>query len=230
VCEERARFSRAAPLLPYCDWRHSAALRRTCAYACVHLRLCARLRAHANIRNVRKQYNLAICYLYGYGVAPNHTAAFAWLNASANWDNPAAHVMLGTRYRDGQGVPQDFAKAYYHLDKASKLGEVEALISLGVMLLDASYYEPNCRVAHKALKIAAERGPWGQIVKEGYDAYAAGDKMGAFVRYRLAAELGYRTAQVALASICAPLHPSAPHSTPPYWLLSTLSPGRISVG
>jgi TPR repeat protein len=40
-------------------------------------------------------YNLAVCYLYGYGVAPNHTAAFEWLHASAKWDNPAAHVMLG---------------------------------------------------------------------------------------------------------------------------------------
>jgi len=157
---------------------------------------------HANTCHACTQYNLAICYLYGYGVPANHTAAFQWLNASANWDNPAAHVMMGTRYRDGQGVPQDLAKAYFHFDKASKLGEVEALISLAVMLLDESYYEPNCRVAHKALKIAAERGPWGQIVKEGYDAYAAGDTLGALVRYRLAAELGFRAAQVTLACIC----------------------------
>jgi hypothetical protein len=73
------------------------------------------------------------------------------------------------------------------------------------MLLDASHYEPNCRVAHKALKIAAERGPWGQVVKEGYDSFAAGDAVGAFWRYRLAAELGYRTAQVwigAPSSVC----------------------------
>jgi len=47
-------------------------------------------------------YNLAVCYLHGYGVPPNHTAAFEWLNASAKWDNPAAHVLLGSRYRDGQ--------------------------------------------------------------------------------------------------------------------------------
>ena len=25
-------------------------------------------------------YNLAVCYLYGHGVAPNHTAAFDWLH------------------------------------------------------------------------------------------------------------------------------------------------------
>jgi len=144
-------------------------------------------------------YNLAICFLYGYGVQPNHTAALEWLNASAKWDNPAAHVMLGSRYRDGQGLPKNIAQAYFHFDKASKLGEVEALASLGVMLLDASYYEPNCKVAHKALKLAAERGPWGSVVKEAYDAFAAGDEMGAFSRYRLAAELGYRTAQANLA-------------------------------
>ena len=63
-----------------------------------------------------------------------------------------------------QGVARDPARAYFHFDKAAKLGEVEALVGLALMLLDASYYEPNCRVAHKALKLAAERGPWGQVI------------------------------------------------------------------
>ncbi len=52
------------------------------------------------------------------------------------------------------------------------------------------------QVAVRAMKIAAERGPWGQLVKEAYDAYAQHDEIGAFIRYRLAAESGYRTAQV----------------------------------
>ena len=94
-------------------------------------------------------------------------------------------------------------------DKAAKQGEVEALISLAILLLDGSYYEPTCRVAHRALKLAGERGPWGQIVKEGYDAYAQGDEIGAFVRYRIAAELGYRTAQANLAWLYE-------HGVPPY--------------
>jgi len=96
----------------------------------------------------------------------NHSAAFHWLNASANWFNadgaplcPAAHVMLGTRftrftstkvqnltpklagtrYRDGQGLPKDPAKAYYHFDKAAKAGEVEVLSLLALLVQKYTY-------------------------------------------------------------------------------------------
>lgn len=37
------------------------------------------------------------------------------------------------------------------------------------------------------------------MLKEGYDAFAAGDDVGAYMRYRMGAELGYRTAQANLA-------------------------------
>ena len=59
-------------------------------------------------------------------VFPNrhHTQGFQWLNESAKWNNPAAHTMLGVKYRDGTGVPRNPEKAYFHFDRAAKFGEV----------------------------------------------------------------------------------------------------------
>ena len=115
----------------------------------------------------------------------------------------------------GQGVARDPARAYFHFDRAAKLGEVEALIGLALMLLDGSYYEPNCRVAHKALKLAAERGPWGQVVKEGYDAFAAGDEVGALLRYPGGRVQRWTSFHVGL-SACEDMSAVAAWWVPPY--------------
>eukprot|EP00282_Hemiselmis_andersenii_P013597 CAMPEP_0114164986 /NCGR_PEP_ID=MMETSP0043_2-20121206/30986_1 /TAXON_ID=464988 /ORGANISM="Hemiselmis andersenii, Strain CCMP644" /LENGTH=52 /DNA_ID=CAMNT_0001261735 /DNA_START=1 /DNA_END=156 /DNA_ORIENTATION=+ len=42
----------------------------------------------------------------------------------------------------------------------------------------------------------AARGPWGVILQQAFAAWKARDLSGAYLRYRIAAELGYRTAQV----------------------------------
>ena len=47
--------------------------------------------------------------------------------------------LVGNRYRDGQGLPKDPAKAYYHFDKAAKAGEVEVLSLLALLVQKYTY-------------------------------------------------------------------------------------------
>ncbi|KAJ1478132.1 hypothetical protein T484DRAFT_2969587 [Baffinella frigidus] len=107
-------------------------------------------------------------------------------------------MSLGLLYRDGHGpCPphcRDFAKAYSHLDQAASRGDSDALLFLGIMLKAGEYVGPDCPLALKAFKQCAERGPWADLLRQAFQAWDTGDKAGAFIRYRLAAEMGYRTA------------------------------------
>jgi hypothetical protein len=51
---------------------------------------------------------------------------------------------------------------------------------------------PHCREGVRALKLVAEKGLWFNLVQAAEAAYAAGDTLGAFVRYRMAAYAGPR--------------------------------------
>jgi TPR repeat protein len=44
-----------------------------------------------------------------------------------------ARVSLGWRYREGEGVPQDFSKAAFWFEKASKSGSAKAQYDLGIL-------------------------------------------------------------------------------------------------
>jgi hypothetical protein len=71
-----------------------------------------KLRTTAEADDAAAQYNLAMRYLKGDGVAQSDADATAWLLKSAHLGNSSAQLQLGVAYELGRGVPQDFVRAY----------------------------------------------------------------------------------------------------------------------
>ena len=67
------------------------------------------------------------------------------------------------------------------------------------MLQSGEFVRPDCDKAEQAFKQCALRGPWGTLLRQAFIAWMAGDLPGAYLRYRIAAELGYRTAQASFS-------------------------------
>ena len=80
------------------------------------------------------------------------------------------------------------------MPQAASRGDADALLFLGLMIKAGEFVAPDCEKSCMAFKQCGERGPWSHLLNQGFMAWNAGDKLGAFLRYRLAAELGYRTA------------------------------------
>jgi hypothetical protein len=71
-----------------------------------------KLRSAADAGDAAAQYDLAMRYLRGDGVAPNDSDAAEWLIKSARLGNSSAQLQLGVAYELGRGVPRDLVKAY----------------------------------------------------------------------------------------------------------------------
>ena len=70
------------------------------------------LRNAAEKDDAAAQYDLAMRYLKGDGVASSQSEAVTWLLKSAHLGNSSAQLQLGVAYEMGRGVPQDYVKAY----------------------------------------------------------------------------------------------------------------------
>jgi hypothetical protein len=70
------------------------------------------LRNAAETGDGAAQYDLAMRYLKGDGVASSESDAAGWLLKSAHLGNSRAQLQLGLAYEMGRGVPQDYVKAY----------------------------------------------------------------------------------------------------------------------
>lgn len=84
----------------------------------------------------------------------NFSAAVAIWRPLAEKGNPDAAFNLGQAYRLGRGVPVDLAQAQRWLEKAARLGHLDAETTLGLLLFDSG----NRLAAMQWLKKAAERG------------------------------------------------------------------------
>lgn len=80
---------------------------------------------------------------------------------------------LGVRYRDGEGVDQDFAEAIAWFRKAAEQGETNAMLSLGVMYAAGQGVTQDYGPAFKWYGEAAAQGVPQAMVKLGI-MYAAG--------------------------------------------------------
>jgi TPR repeat protein len=70
------------------------------------------LRDAAEAGDAAAQYDLAMRYLKGDGVAQSDSDAATWLLKAAHLGSSSAQLQLGVAYELGRGVPQDFVKAY----------------------------------------------------------------------------------------------------------------------
>ena len=106
--------------------------------------------ASAEKGHADSQFNVALMYERGIGVAKNLEEAVVWYRKSALQGNSAAQFNLGVLYENGIGTKVDFAKANEWYRKASVQGDALAIGNLGMLYLRGQGVKEN-KVAGLAL-------------------------------------------------------------------------------
>jgi hypothetical protein len=78
------------------------------------------------------QYNLAVLYALGDGVARDYAAAGSWFRKAAENGHPAAQFNLGVMYERGLGLPPDSAAAFSWYRRAAERGYPAAEYNLAL--------------------------------------------------------------------------------------------------
>jgi TPR repeat protein len=82
-------------------------------------------------------YELGVCYLKGIGMRAKPLEAAQWLEIACSAGHPGAMATLGEMLLTGctNEVPQDVETAIKLLEAAADLGEADAAIALGKVVL-----------------------------------------------------------------------------------------------
>ena len=92
------------------------------------------LRAAAELGDADAQFELALLYNNGEGVAVDQQQAMLWYRKAAEQGLAGAQFRLGKMYDDGEGVAEDDRQAVLWYHKAAEQGLADAQLRLGVML------------------------------------------------------------------------------------------------
>ncbi|MDX2368680.1 MAG: tetratricopeptide repeat protein [Colwellia sp.] len=84
------------------------------------------------------QYQMAIVYQHGYGVAKNGMKALALFELAAKQNYSDAQFELALIYNEGKLVPQNLKKAYELTHKAATKGLASAQFNLAVMFANGT--------------------------------------------------------------------------------------------
>ena len=96
------------------------------------------------------QFNVALMYEQGIGVAKDETEAVVWYGKSAAQGNAAAQFNLGVLYENGRGTKIDYERANEWYRKASMQGDALAIGNLGMLYVRGQGVKEN-KVAGVAL-------------------------------------------------------------------------------
>jgi TPR repeat protein len=116
--------------------------------------LAAAEEGHAN-----SQFNLALMYEKGLGVAKDEKQAVVWYGKAASQGNAAAQFNLGVLYENGRGTEVDFAKANEWYRKASVQGDALAIGNLGMLYVRGQGVKENKIVGVALLLLSATLDP-----------------------------------------------------------------------
>lgn len=100
------------------------------------------------------QFNVALMYEQGIGVAKDEKEAVVWYGKSAAQDNSAAQYNLGVLYENGRGTAVDFTKANEWYRKAAVHGDPLAIGNLGMLYIRGQGVKEN-KVAGLALLLVS---------------------------------------------------------------------------
>ena len=92
-------------------------------------------RTVAETGNADGQFNVALMYEQGIGVAKNEKQAIVWYEKSAQKGNSNAQFNLGVLYENGRGTAVDFAQANQWYRKAAAQGDALAIGNLGMLYM-----------------------------------------------------------------------------------------------
>ena len=89
----------------------------------------------AETGNADGQFNVALMYEQGIGVAKDEQQAIVWYKKSAQQGNSNAQFNLGVLYENGRGSAVDFAQANKWYRKAAAQGDALAIGNLGMLYI-----------------------------------------------------------------------------------------------
>lgn len=112
--------------------------------------------AAAKEGHIDSQFNVALMYEKGIGVAKNEKEAVVWYSKAAEQGNALAQFNLGVLYENGKGTPVDFAKANKWYRKAAVQGDGLAIGNLGMLYIRGQGVKEN-KIAGMALLILSAK-------------------------------------------------------------------------
>ena len=115
-------------------------------------------KAFAEQGDTTAQYDLAVMYDNGQGVAQDFKAAANWYARAAEMGHASAQFSLSGMYERGRGVPQDYKTATMWLTRAAEKGHPVAQNYLGMAYMTGQGTPRNYVRAHKWWNIAASQG------------------------------------------------------------------------
>ena len=151
------------------------------------------------------QFNMGLCYEYGYGIAQDYTEAVKWYRMAAEQGNADAQLNLGNKYSNGKGVPQNYEEAAKWYRMAAEQGKAIAQYNLGVCYDNGYGVDQDYTEAVNWYHKAAEQGNANAQYNLGscyYNGEGVTQNYKEAVKwYRMAAEQGNANAQYNLG-IC----------------------------
>jgi localization factor PodJL len=118
----------------------------------------AALRAAAITGDMSAQYEIALRFGDGRGVARNERQAAYWLELAAKQGLAPAQFRLGSYYEKGIGVKKDLAAARDLYFAAATKGNAKAMHNLAVLYADGVTGRPDYHAAALWFRKAADRG------------------------------------------------------------------------
>jgi TPR repeat protein len=149
--------------------------------------------------DANSQYDLAMMYYRGQGVAQDYKQAFKWFAKAAEQGLAEAQNNLGLMYSEGKGVTRDYQKTFEWYTKAAAQGLPDAQNNLGTVYRTGKGVARDYKQAVNWYRQAAEQGHaeaqnnLGSMYNNGLG--VARDYRQAFEWYKKAAEQGNALAQ-----------------------------------
>jgi len=112
----------------------------------------------AEAGDAEAQYNLAILYRSGHGVAKDLEKSRQWFLRAAEQGIAAAQYHLGYMYDTGEGAEQNDRYAFLWYRKAAEQGHPKAQTNLGVMYANGSGVAQDLKLAYVWFNLAAAQG------------------------------------------------------------------------
>ena len=163
--------------------------------------------AEAERGDDQAQYNLAVMYNNGRGVAQDYKEAVKWFRKAAEQGLAEAQFNLAMIYNNGQGVAQDYKEAVNWFRKAAEQGLAEAQSKLALIYNNGEGIPQDYKEAVNWFRKAAKQGfalaqfNLALMYKNGEG--ITKDYKEAVKWYRKAAEQGHAEAQNSLAFMYA---------------------------
>jgi len=108
--------------------------------------------------DIQAQFELGVCYDFGFGIYENDAEAAIWYRLAAMMGHAEAQYFLATAYDEGRGVEHDPKQAYTWYQRAAEQNHAAAQFNLGVAYFNGDGVKPDQLQSYVWLLIAATNG------------------------------------------------------------------------